>query len=250
MEYKTPWIALNFIVPLAIVGGYALDQLYRRFGEPWVPLSMTAGAIALLVYGHLLKLKDGDTSLVSRLTWNFDFSQHWRVLIAILLLAAFAGYILYSRAERQKHPLNFYVAAAFVLCVLSYQMYQINFVHYDDDQYPYVYAHTKRELLNMVGEIDRASARIGTGHDTTIALVSPDYWPLPWYLRDYKKVGYYQQIVPTTDQMIIGSTAQEEQLRETYGDRYVLVTSGREDDSYPLRPGVDLLLYVRKDVAR
>jgi uncharacterized protein (TIGR03663 family) len=250
VEYKTPWIALNFIVPLAIIGGYALDQLYRRFGEPWVPLSMTAGAIVLLVYGRLLKLKDGDTGVVRRLTWDFDFSQHWPVVIAIVLLSAYAGYILYSRTERQRHPLNFYVAAGIVLCVLGYQMYQINFVHYDDDQYPYVYAHTKREMLTMVAEIDRISKRMGTGPDTAIALVSPDYWPLPWYLRDYKKVGYYQQIVPTTDPMIIGSMAQEEQLRETYGDRYVLVTSGREDDSYPLRPGVDLLLYVRKDVAK
>lgn len=250
VKYKTPWIALNFIVPLAIMGGYALDQLYRRFGEPWVPLSMTAGAIVLLVYGRFLKLKDGDLGAGQRLTWDFDFSQHWPFVIAIVLLAAYAGYILYSRTERPRHPLNFYVAAAIVLGVLSYQMYQINFVHYDDDQYPYVYAHTKRELVNMVGEIDRISTRIGTGRDTAIALVSPDYWPLPWYLRDYTKVGYYQQIVPTTDELIIGSMAQEEQLKQTYGDRYVLVTSGREDDSFPLRPGVDLLLYVRKDVAK
>src|SRR5438128_10346137 len=31
VKYKTPWIALNFIVPLAITSGYALDQLYKRF---------------------------------------------------------------------------------------------------------------------------------------------------------------------------------------------------------------------------
>ncbi|HEY5074408.1 MAG TPA: flippase activity-associated protein Agl23 [Pyrinomonadaceae bacterium] len=250
VEYKTPWIALNFIVPLAIVGGYALDHLYRRFGEPWVPLSMTAGAIALLVFGRLVKLKYGDAGSVRGLTWDFDFSQHWPVMIAIVLLSAYAGYILYSRTERQKHPVNFYVAAAIVLSVLGYQMYQINFVHYDDDQYPYVYAHTRREMLTMVDEIDRISKRLGTGPDTGIALVSPDYWPLPWYLRDYKKVGSYQQIVPTNEPMIIGSMAQEEQLKETYGDRYVLVSSKADDGSYALRPGVDLLLYVRKDVAR
>jgi predicted membrane-bound mannosyltransferase len=137
-----------------------------------------------------------------------------------------------------------------VLAVSSYQMYELNFVHYDDDGYPYVYAHTRREMLQMLDEIDRISKRLGTGPDTGIALVSPDYWPLPWYLRDYKKVGYYQQIVATTEPLIIGSTAQEEQLKTTYGDRYVLIPSGKEDGSYGLRPGVDLLLYVRKDVAK
>jgi uncharacterized protein (TIGR03663 family) len=250
VEYKTPWIALNFIVPLAILSGYALDQLYRRVGEPWVPLALIVGAIWLLVFARLVKFKDGDASVVSRLTWDFDLHTQWPVMIAILLLSAYAGYVVYARTGRQKHPLNFYVAAAIALCVMGYQMYQINFVHYDDDQYPYVYAHTKRPMLTMVDEIDRISKRIGTGSDTGIALVSPDYWPLPWYLRDYKKVGYYQQIVPTNEPLIIGSMAQEEQLKTTYGDRYVLVPSSADEGAYPLRPGVDLLLYVRKDVAK
>ncbi|HMJ25537.1 MAG TPA: flippase activity-associated protein Agl23 [Pyrinomonadaceae bacterium] len=181
--YKTPWISLNFIVPLALVSGYALEvafQKLREFGQP-------------------------------RLF----------IMLAVLIAAP---------------------------CI--YQMYQLNFVHYDDDAYPYVYAHTRRELLQMLDEIDRVTKRMGTGTDTGIALVSPDYWPLPWYFRDYKKVGYYQQIVATNEPIIIGSTAQEEQLKETYGDRYVLVVSGKDDGAYALRPGVDLLLYVRKDVAK
>jgi hypothetical protein len=56
--------------------------------------------------------------------------------------------------------------------------------------------------------------------------------------------------VATNEPLIIGSTAQEEQLKTTYGDRYVLVPSGKDDGSYDLRPGVDLLLFVRKDVAK
>jgi uncharacterized protein (TIGR03663 family) len=181
--YKTPWISLNFIVPLALTSGYALDVAYQKLR---------------------------------------DFGQ----------------------------PRLFIILAVLIAVPCTYQMYQLNFVHYDDDAYPYVYAHTRRELLQMLDEIDRVSNRMGTGTDTGIALVSPDYWPLPWYFRDYKKVGYYQQIVATNEPIIIGSTAQEEQLKETYGDRYVLVVSGKDEGAYALRPGVDLLLYVRKDVAK
>jgi uncharacterized protein (TIGR03663 family) len=182
--YKTPWITLNFILPLAIIGGYALEVAYQKLRE---------------------------------------FDQP-RLFIALAIAIA-------------------------ALCV--YQMYQLNFVHYDDDKYPYVYAHTRREMLSLVEEIDKIGKRMGTGTDTGIALVSPDYWPLPWYFRDYQRVGYYQQIVPTTEPIIIGSTAEEEQLKSTYGDRYQLVNSGlAPDGSYALRPGVDLLLYVRKDVAK
>ncbi|HVS82242.1 MAG TPA: flippase activity-associated protein Agl23 [Pyrinomonadaceae bacterium] len=182
--YKTPWISLNFIVPLALTGGYALDSAYQKLRE---------------------------------------FEQ----------------------------PLMFAALAALCVAIGGYQMISLNFVHYDDDRYPYVYAHTKREMLTMLDQVDRIAKRLRTGDDTGVALVSPDYWPLPWYFRNYKRVGYYQQIVPTTEPLIIGSMAQEEQLKATFGDRYQLVNSGLNDDgSYPLRPGVDLLLYVRRDVAR
>jgi uncharacterized protein (TIGR03663 family) len=181
--YKTPWISLNFIVPLALTSGYTLEVVYQKLREFQQPLFF--------------------------------------ILIPVLLVG---------------------------LC--GYQLYQLNFVHYDDDQLPYVYAHTKRPMLDMIDQIESIAQKNGTGTDTGIAIVSPDYWPLPWYFRNYKKVGYYSQIVPTTEPIIIGSEAQEEQLKVTYGDRYDMLKSDTDDGAYPLRPGVDLVLYVRRDVKR
>jgi uncharacterized protein (TIGR03663 family) len=192
--YKTPWITINFIVPCALVGGYALGAAYHKFRE---------------------------------------FQQP--VLIVPLFLL--------------------------ILAVSGYQMYDLNFVHYDDDHYPYVYAHTRRETLAMLDEIDRLSKRLGTGYDTGITIASPDHWPLPWYFRDYKHVGFFGHIVPTTEPIIIGSLAQKEELRSTYGDRYQQIDSHQLNDprvdpahstdgGFELRPGVTLLLYVRKDVPR
>lgn len=180
--YKTPWITLNFIVPMALTSGYAIDVAYRALRE---------------------------------------LNQARLLAFAGLLIAGYCGF----------------------------QLYQLNFVHYDDDQLPYVYAHTKRQTLAMLDEIERVAQKNG-GAETGIAIVSPDYWPLPWYFRDYGKVGYYQQIVPTNEPIIIGSKAQADQLKATYGDRYVQINSGADEGTYPLRPGVDLLLYVRRDVKR
>jgi uncharacterized protein (TIGR03663 family) len=181
--YKTPWISLNFIVPLALTSGYTAQVAYEKLRE----------------YQHAIFL----------------------ALPAVLIVG---------------------------LC--TYQLYQLNFVHYDDDQLPYVYAHTKRQMLTMLDQIDRIAQLNGTGTDTGVAIVSPDYWPLPWYFRNYKRIGYYQQIVPTNEPMIIGSLAQKDQLKATYGDRYDQLSSGEEEGAYPLRPGVDLLLFVRRDVKR
>ena len=100
-----------------------------------------------------------------------------------------------------------------------------------------------------------------TRFDTGIAIVAPEYWPLPWYFRDYKRVGYYQKVVPTTEPIIIGQTGQEEEIKATYGEQYQQIDSSNLSDSrilrdrnphgsFTLRPGVDLLLYVRRDVAK
>jgi predicted membrane-bound mannosyltransferase len=192
--YKTPWLGLNFIVPLAIAGGYALNVFYQKLREFEVPYFILAPAV---------------------------------------LIVAFCGY----------------------------QMFQINFVHYDDDRYVYVYAHTRRETLVMLDQIDNVVKKLGTGNDTGIALLSPEYWPLPWYFRNFHRVGYYQKVVSTTEPIIIASTGQEEEMKTTFGDQYVQIDSSRlsdprvdpsknPDGSFNLRPGVNLLLYVRKDVAR
>jgi len=191
--YKTPWITLNFIVPLALISGYALEVFYQKLRE---------------------------------------FQQPWFFLAPAILFVAFCGY----------------------------QMYQLNFVHYDDDKYVYVYAHTRRETLVMLEQIDHVANQMKTGYDTGVAIVSPEYWPLPWYFRDYKRVGYYGKVVTTSEPVIIGQTGQEEEIKATFGEQYQQIDSSKLNDprifpdrnpngGFTLRPGVDLLLYVRRDVS-
>jgi hypothetical protein len=112
-----------------------------------------------------------------------------------------------------------------IVGLCGYQLYQLNFVHYDDDQLPYVYAHTKRGMLAMLDQIDRIGQKNGTGEDTGVAIVSPDYWPLPWYFRNYKKDWLLLADRADNEAIIIGSEAQEEQLKATYGDRYDMLKS-------------------------
>ncbi|HKP37529.1 MAG TPA: flippase activity-associated protein Agl23 [Pyrinomonadaceae bacterium] len=192
--YKTPWISLNFVVPLALIGGYALNTVYEKLRE---------------------------------------FQQPLFFLLPVALIVAFCGY----------------------------QLYQLNFVHYDDDDYVYVYAHTRRETLVMLEQIDRVANQLGTKNETGIALLSPEYWPLPWYFRNNPRVGYYQKVVSTTEPIIIASSGQEEEIKTTFGDQYQQIDSSQLGDprilpsrnpggTFSLRPGVDLLLYVRRDVVQ
>lgn len=176
VPYKTPWLQLNAVLPLAITAGRGLEWLYRR----------------------------GVRQPVVR----------W---LALALVAAALG-------------------------VNLYQTYQLNFVHYDDDRYVYVYAHSTRGYLQLFEQIDELARRAGTGFETNINVASPDYWPMPWYLRDYKHVGYLGRLAPTSDALVIINTNQLTEAEVLLGAQY------RAAGTYPLRPGVTLMLYARREL--
>jgi len=65
------------------------------------------------------------------------------------------------------------------------------FVNPAAPQNPYAYAHTVDDLLGLPRRLtELCQARHLT--DPRIAVVAADAWPLPWYLRAYAQVGFWQ----------------------------------------------------------
>lgn len=224
IAYKTPWLALNFLLPLALCSGFALESFYREFVRRefvrrtrWLALA----AILLLAIGPLAGL--------ARIFDQVASPDPWPGLLSAL-------------KQAEIHGKTF---------IPGYQTIDLNFINYDNDNryYVYVYAHTRRETLKLVDEINLIAQRSHQGAATGLTIVSPDYWPLPWYLRDYNRIGYYGRITPSNEPMILASSSQAEEVQTTYGDRYRQVQSGfNPEGSFPLRPGVDLLLYARREL--
>ncbi|MGI8837099.1 MAG: flippase activity-associated protein Agl23 [Pyrinomonadaceae bacterium] len=226
IAYKTPWLALNFGLPLALCSGVAIQSFY-------------------------LELR----------SWGFSRRRRWFALAGILLIAIgpLPGLArIFDQVESQ-NPWPGLVPALgkaemnWKTFIPGYQTIDLNFINYDNDNryYVYVYAHTRRETLKLVDEINRIAQRSHQGGATGITIVSPDYWPLPWYLRDYNRVGFYGRITPSNEPMILASSSQRAEVQATYGDRYQQVQSGfNPEGSFPLRPGVDLLLFARRELLR
>lgn len=177
IPYKTPWLALSFILPMCISAGYAVNELISSADQ-----RMKVGGLAL------------------------------------------AG-----------------VASA----VLAFQAYDINFKRYDDDAMPYIYAHTKRGFVDLVNQIHYYADKSGRGTEATIEIVSPDYWPMPWYLNDYTKANFHGKLVDasTAEIIVAKSVDQEADIVEKYAVHYKIA------GEFPLRPGVELILLVRNDIA-
>jgi uncharacterized protein (TIGR03663 family) len=178
IPYKTPWLVLNFVIPLALIAGYVVQMIYE----------LDRGQI--------------------------------RVVATVLFIA---------------------------VAVSTYQSIDLNFINYDNDDtyYVYVYAHTRRGTLDLVRNIEQIAAE-GAGTQTGITIVSPDYWPLPWYLRDYRRAAYFGRIAASSEQLIIANESQKTEMETNFGHVYRQVPSKAQDGSFELRPGVRLLLYTRR----
>jgi uncharacterized protein (TIGR03663 family) len=136
------------------------------------------------------------------------------------------------------------------------QSWFLNF-HYASDQVnPYVYAHTSRDVYQMVDAVDKAARVAEDGASTQIQVIADDddYWPLPWYLRKYRNVGYWNTVDDSLCQapMILSNAKHEKALLDVLysvpaaGQRHLYVPLF--DKALFLRPGVQWQGYIRNDL--
>jgi uncharacterized protein (TIGR03663 family) len=129
IPYKTPWLALNFWLPIALFAGLAIESFWRMSAE----------------------------------------HPQYRIVIqacCVLVGAVTAALITHDTRQRV-------------------------FLHPADETNPYAYAHTSEDLLGLPVEIEKL-ANLNSIAAPRIAVIASDPWPLPWYLRHYPNVGFWQ----------------------------------------------------------
>jgi len=165
-------------------------------------------------------------------------------LHALILLAGIGAVVLIT-----KLPCLPTKAAAALLVVagtahLAWQAHQANYRFCADPCNPYVYAHTGTDIFNLAERIeDIAEVHPDRRNMLVKVIAAPsDYWPLPWYLRKLRHVGYWEEPPEDADApAIITSTAMEPKVNAKLKDSYLT-------EFYGLRPDVLLLAYIRADL--
>ena len=174
------------------------------------------------------------------------YKTPWLQLSIILPFVIISGYLFEQLGSRRSFIVTARVAAYIVLAIATIvetaQAVEISLYRYDDGSQAYSYAHTSRDFLNLVHEVEKIAAGNPAGKDIGITEMSPEYWPMPWYLRDYGHTGYWGHIEATNEPIIIAHQSQKAQIQEQFGDRYRLI------GEYDLRPGNRLFLYLRRDL--
>ncbi len=169
IPYKTPWLALNF----------------------WLPMALLVG-------------------LTAQSTWS-ALAKHSAVRFVCLVVAGVAA-VLIAHDTRQ-HV----------------------FLDPAGEKNPYAYAHTSEDLLGLPAELATLARQEGLS-SPRIAVIASDPWPLPWYLRQYSQVGYWQpgQQVEQADFYITSTEA---------ADLYANQLQKFQPEFFGVRPGVLILLW-------
>jgi hypothetical protein len=142
---------------------------------------------------------------------------------------------------------------------LAWQAYRASFVAYEDPGNPYVYAHTTNDVPRLVRRVEQIAAAHPEGRDMPVQVICPDddYWPLPWYLRAFGRVGWLGRVPhgPAAPLVITQPEMEPSLVEYLYEEQppgqrhlYVPVPAGQADGAWHLRPHVPLRVYARLDL--
>ena len=238
---KRPLWSEAFIVALAVVGAYfALRGDNAKLGDPKLFRVLAFYTIVMTVVYALIPYKT---------PWNLLGFYH-----GMILLAAFGAVQLVHRQRRRalRAGIAFFLFLGSVQ--LAWQSYQSNFKFHSDGSNPYVYAHPTTEVFTIVERLREVARAHPEGNGMYVQIISPqdDYWPLPWYLRDFSNIGWWNHVdtlAPPAPVILASPKVERELVHRLYeipppGERELYVPLF--DDYLELRHGVELRGYITR----
>lgn len=189
------------------------------------------------------------TLLSATVFFIISYKTPWNLLpfyIGAVLLAG-CGFVFIIKACK-KIILRWAVISVICLGVihLGFQCYLANFKYPSDPRNPYVYAHTSKDLLNLVSRVNDIAHIHPENKKMLIKVISDpeQIWPLPWYLRSFKMVGYWQDVKTAgvvSDVPVIISSMDHLETLDPFLQNY-------QSEFYGLRPEVLLALHINRNL--
>ena len=226
-----PWWSEGLILILAAAA--LLTIAFRYFAKSAVPnfiLFLTVYTFALTTVYAVIPYKT---------PWSMLSFYNGIILLAAVSMAA-----ALKRIPSTPLKALFLIPILAATAHLGLQSYRANFVYPADPRNPYVYAHTSSAFLKLVQRVDDIAAIHPDPPSMLIKIYQPDrdYWPLPWYLRKYDHVGYWDTppANPEAD-IIIAAPGLRDELSERLQGEYAKEMQG-------LRPSVLRHVYIKQSL--
>jgi len=182
--------------------------------------------------------------------WNF--LTFW---FGFIFIGAIGIIFIFKKLNKKSYRVIFILVSLTAIIHLGWQSYQLNYVKSYDPTNPYVYAHPGEDVFKITSKLEQLATNHQDGYQLYIQVIAKDsdYWPLPWYLRKFKRIGWWDRIDDKTASAPVIITQPEIVERLIY-KLYEKPPPGKRDlylplfeDYTELRPGKELRGYIRKD---
>jgi predicted membrane-bound mannosyltransferase len=190
-------------------------------------------------------------TLVATFAYSFiPYKTPWNMLPFFVGIILLAGNGVAFLLDHSKYLATWTLVLLIVgagIVHLGYQSYLANFKYHADSRNPYVYAQTSADFLNLVNRVEDISRNHPDRKDMLIKVITrPDEaWPLPWYLRDFGRVGYWQEAEAAGSladvPVVISSIQKTENILTT-------LQRTHQGEYFGLRTEVLLSVHIRKDL--
>jgi uncharacterized protein (TIGR03663 family) len=144
------------------------------------------------------------------------YKTPWCILSALQAMTLLAGVGAVTLVQTVRFPAAKAAVAVVLLAAgaqLAWQAQRANSAKFcANERNPYVYAHTLYSVVDLTDQLDRLAAIHPQGHHLLIKVMVDNCWPLPWYLRRFDQVGYWDTVPddPDADVILASSKLQTE----------------------------------------
>jgi uncharacterized protein (TIGR03663 family) len=237
--YKGPVWTEGLVLILALAGAFgAITRKHLGGVNPTLARFLTLYTIALTIVYSGIAYKTPLCML--------GFFQ------GMILLGGIGVAVLYNFSGNWIYRIALTLALAVATIHLGWESWRANYgitregkIFAADNRNPYAYSQTLPNILELVQHIQGIAKTSPANADLTISVIAPehDYWPLPYYLRSFGKVGYWDNVDTNrmTPIMVVSSdfkaALDEKTSQKWFSAGY-----------YPLRPKVFFELYVQFDL--
>jgi hypothetical protein len=138
---------------------------------------------------------------------------------------------------------------------LAWQSYLASFRFASDPVNPYVYAQTGTDVFKIRRQLEKLANVYPEGRALPIQIITrQNFWPLPWYLRSYSQVSWWNQVsdqAPAAPVILASPDMEPALIRKLYelpppGHRAMYMRMFRQ--YVELRPQVEVRGYVVKSL--
>jgi predicted membrane-bound mannosyltransferase/DNA-binding beta-propeller fold protein YncE len=190
---KMPWLTVHMALPIALLAGKTVNELYSRVSLPREIRLPAALRMMVPSLNSRLVVAIGPVAAALAVVILIVLSASMAAVVLAILLAlvAAAAVVLTGQVSRQLLTQAGTATVIGGLLVFSIRTAGVaSFEHGDIPVELLVYTQTSPDIPRLRDAIDQVAKATGLGRDLPVLVDQEFTWPWVWYLRDYRAVSY------------------------------------------------------------